>query len=425
MQELLAADSAESSAHPRRLMALGGRVPVAMIAACPFPANRGTPIRIRQMGEALHALGFDVHVITYHLGQELAIPGMTIHRTAPLKGYSELGAGPTWTKLMRLDPRLVRRTLQVVRRHNIRVVHAHHFEGALCALAARLVSGHFKVIYDAHTTLRDELLSYRGFRGPRFIKNLACDLLDGGLPRWCDHVVTVSERLRASLIRDGVAPERLSVIPMAINREEFEPVDMATARQRIGIEGRQLLVYAGNLAPFQGVDQLLRAWRMVVPTLPEARLLIVGRSTEEYVHMVQRLGIADHVIFTGEKPFAEVRLHIAAADAVVLPRDNCVGFPLKLLNYMAAGKPIVAFEGGGADVLRHLDNAFVVANEHEEAFAAGILTCLTHPAIPKKIALGARRDAERYGAESMASRVHALYRELLLPGPAPADALMR
>lgn len=425
MQELLATESPELRALPRRQLALGGRVPVAMLAACPFPANRGTPIRIRQMGEALHALGYDVHVITYHLGQELSLPGMTIHRTAPLKGYAELGAGPTWTKLMVLDPRLIRRTMEVVRRHNIRIVHAHHFEGALCALAARALSGRFKIIYDAHTTLRDELMSYRGFKGPRILKKLACDVLDGGLPRWCDHVVTVSERLRQSILRDGVAADRISVIPMAINREEFEPVDQAAARRRIGIEGRQLLVYAGNLAPFQGVDQLLRAWRMVAPTLPEARLLIVGRSSDEYVQMVQRLGLENHVIFTGEKPFPEVRLHIAAADAVVLPRDNCVGFPLKLLNYMAAGKPIVAFEGGGADVLRHLDNAWVVPNEHEEAFAAGILGCLTHPVIPGQIAAGARRDAERYGAESMARRVHELYRELLLPGPAPGDSALR
>ncbi|MSR74089.1 MAG: glycosyltransferase family 1 protein [Planctomycetes bacterium] len=409
----------------RRTIALGGRVPVAMVAACPFPANRGTPIRIRQMGEALDAAGYDVHVITYHLGTELSIPGMTIHRTRAQSRYTELAAGPTWTKLAILDPLLVLRIGQVVRRHGIRVVHAHHFEGALCALAARSLVGGFKVLYDAHTTLSDELHTYRNFRGPRFLKKIATEMLDSGLPRWCDHVVTVSERLRSALLDRGIPDERISVIPMAINREEFNTIDIREAKQRIGYADVPLVVYAGNLSAFQGVDHLLRAFRSVAASLPQTRLLIVGRPVDVYRNMVRDLGLDPYVVFVGERPFSEVRLHIAAADVVVLPRDNCIGFPLKLLNYMAAGKPIVAFHGGAGEVLTHLRNAYVVPDDHEEAFAAGIMTCLQHPSLPQRLAASARLDAQRYGARAMVDRVHSLYRKVLLPGPAPSGALVR
>ncbi len=409
----------------RRVLGLGGRVPVAMVAACPFPANRGTPVRIRQMGEALDAAGFDVHVVTYHLGSELALPGMTIHRTRAQPGYTELGAGPTWTKLALLDPLLVLRIAEVVRRHGIRVVHAHHFEGALCALAARFLVGGFKVLYDAHTTLSDELHTYQNFRGPRVLKKIAADLLDSGLPRWCDHVLTVSEKLRTALLDRGIPDHRISVIPMAINRDEFDTIEMHEAKRRIGFANTPLVVYAGNLAAFQGVDHLLRAFRSVAASLPETRLVIVGRPVEHYTNMVRELGLDPYVVFAGEKPFAEVRVHIAAADVVVLPRDNCIGFPLKLLNYMAAEKPIVAFHGGAGEVLQHLHNAYVVPNDHEEAFAAGIMKCLQHPTLSQRLAAAARQDAEHYGAAAMVERVRVLYRELLLPGPAPSGAVVR
>ena len=53
---------------------------IAMVAACPFPWPRGTPIRIHRMAEALGRRGHDVHVVTYHLGGPTPTPHMTVHR---------------------------------------------------------------------------------------------------------------------------------------------------------------------------------------------------------------------------------------------------------------------------------------------------------------------------------------------------------
>ena len=96
-------DTKEEECRHRQILTLGGRLPVAMVAACPFPANRGTPIRVQQMGEALVDLGYDVHVVTYHIGTERPLPGMTVHRTRPLRFYQDFSAGPNYAKLLLLD----------------------------------------------------------------------------------------------------------------------------------------------------------------------------------------------------------------------------------------------------------------------------------------------------------------------------------
>ena len=408
-------DTKEEECRHRQILTLGGRLPVAMVAACPFPANRGTPIRVQQMGEALVDLGYDVHVVTYHIGTERPLPGMTVHRTRPLRFYQDFSAGPNYAKLLLLDPLLVARLLAVVRKHGIRIIHAHHFEGALCALAVKRLIGSVQVIYDAHTSLKDELLDY-SFRVPKVLKKLAADILDSGIPRWSDHVVTVSDRLGEFIAHTGVPSSKITVIPMGVNAGEFPTIPTEEARAALGLTDEPTVVYTGNLAPFQGVDHLLRSFTIVTQESKKSRLIIVGRPTPGYQRMVDKLGIVDRVTFAGERPFDEVRTFLAAADVVVLPRDNCVGFPLKLLNYMAAGKAIVAFEGGSGEVLNHLENGYVVPDGDEAAFARGILNCLSDTGLSATIASGAHRTANRFDLDAMVGRIGRLYDSLELTG---------
>lgn len=404
--------------EPRRhLMELTGRIPVAMVAACPFPANRGTPIRIQQMGEALDRIGFDVHVVTYHLGEDRPTPGLTIHRIRSLVPYQEFNAGPNYRKLLALDPALAVKLGQVVLAHKIRVVHAHHFEGALCALAVKRLIGGIQVVYDAHTSLADELLDYAyPFFMPKWVKKVAASILDSAIPRWSDHVVAVSDSLKEFIVRSGVGASKVSVIPMAVNLGDFPVLDRHASRERLGLRDAPTVLYTGNLAPFQGVDHLLKSMRIVRSRREDVRLVIVGRPTPESRELAAELGIAADVHFAGEKSFDQVRDYLAAADVVVLPRERCPGFPLKLLNYMAAGRAIVAFRGSSREVLQHAVNGYVVPDGDEPAFAAGILHCLSDPGFSAAMGAAARRTADIYSEGEMDRRTSALYRSVLFSG---------
>src|SRR3954452_12570780 len=109
-----------------------------MVAACPYPARRGTPIRIQRLAEGRAARGHQVHVVTYHYGTGNPGPTLSVHRIPQIKSYQNLSPGPPYVKLALLDPLLAVKLGQVLRRHQVDSIHAPHFEALLGAAAARL-----------------------------------------------------------------------------------------------------------------------------------------------------------------------------------------------------------------------------------------------------------------------------------------------
>src|SRR5262245_41390288 len=182
-----------SSETNARYLRMVGFFRIAMVAACPFPHARGTPVRILRMSEALAALGHEVHVVTYHLGDGAAERAFRVHRTRELTTYRQFGPGPTLGKLLVLDPLLIARLGDILRDFPIDVIHAHHYEGLLVAVAARGVSSFRRgrrgarvpVIYDAHTLLASEL-PYYGPSLPAQLKRSLGLRLDRWLPKWSD-----------------------------------------------------------------------------------------------------------------------------------------------------------------------------------------------------------------------------------------------
>src|SRR3954447_3535670 len=105
---------------------------VCVLAACPFPANHGTPGSIRELAEATAERGHDVHVVTYHIGEDLPVRGVQLHRIPDLTGERNVIVGPT--KLRPLyDLQMVFKTIQVMRRYKLDLIHAHGYESALVA----------------------------------------------------------------------------------------------------------------------------------------------------------------------------------------------------------------------------------------------------------------------------------------------------
>ncbi len=388
--------------------------PIAIVAACPFPANRGTPARIRHITEILVRHGYLPHVVTYHLGSGPDVPGAVIHRTRAIRRYREFGAGPTFGKLLLLDPLLFFRLRKVVLEHGIRLIHAHHFEGAILALLLRATGTRCRIIYDAHTSLADEIHEYDDFRVPRVLRRAAASLLDSQVPLRADHVICVSDELAAFIRSRGVPAHRVSVVPMSVNTRDFLDRDPRPIREALGLENRRLVVYTGNLAPFQGVDALLQAFATVARRSPDAHLLLVSPRSDALEAQAAALGIADRLTCVGEKLFEEIPDYLAAADVVALPRPNCIGFPVKLLNYMAAGRPIVCFESTGAKALAHRQSGWLAADGDVTAFAEGILQCLEDTELSRSMGESARNEAiQRFEAAPHEKKLLEIYAGLL------------
>ena len=93
------------------------RYSIAMIAACPFPYPRGTPIRIFRMAQILSELGQEVHVVTYHLGQHVQSSPFAVHRIPNLKFYQKISPGPSYLKLLVVDPLLTLKILTLYKKY--------------------------------------------------------------------------------------------------------------------------------------------------------------------------------------------------------------------------------------------------------------------------------------------------------------------
>jgi glycosyltransferase involved in cell wall biosynthesis len=374
-----------------------------MIAACPFPWPRGTPIRIHRIAESVARRGHAVHVVTYHLGQELADPPFVVHRIRDVPFYRRTSPGPTVRKFFLLDPmlaRLLRRLHQEIR---FDLVHAHHYEGLLVASHALRDT---PIVYDAHTLLASELPTYRlGF--PRGWVRAVAPWLDRHLPRRADRIIAVSETIRRALTTSGAsAPERVHVIPNGVEWERFPP------EPGISADGRTV-VFAGNLAPYQRVDLALEAFARLHARRPDVRLMIVTDSPfTPFEALARRLGVRAAVELR-QAAFAEQPAILAAATVAVNPRVQCDGIPQKLLNYMAAGLPVVTFDSS-AGPLQHEVTGLRVPDGDTAAMAEALERLLSDRALARTLGNAARDQIRReFSWDQVAARVEDVYRTMM------------
>ena len=379
---------------------------IAVIAACPFPWPRGTPIRIHRIAEAVARRGHAVHVVTYHLGQELADPPFVVHRIRDVPLYRRTSPGPTVRKLLLLDPMLAGLLRRLHREIGFHLVHAHHYEGLL--VASHALRG-VPIVYDAHTLLASELPTYR-LALPRRLVRAVAPWLDRYLPRRADRIIAVSETIRHALTTLGAcAPERVHLIPNGVEWERFPAEWGITA-------DAPTVVFAGNLAPYQGVDLMLQAFALLHARRADSRLVIVTDSPfTPYEALARRLGVRAAVDLR-RATFAEQPAILAAATVAINPRVHCDGIPQKLLNYMAAGLPVASFESS-AGPLRHEATGLTVPDGDTAAMAAALERLLTDRPLARTLGDAARAQARReFSWDQVAARVEDVYRMALADG---------
>jgi glycosyltransferase involved in cell wall biosynthesis len=374
-----------------------------MVAACPFPWPRGTPIRIQRIAEAVARRGHAVHVVTYHLGEDLADPPFVVHRIRDVPAYRRTDPGPTVRKLFQLDPMLAGLLRRLHHELRFDLVHAHHYEGLL--VASHALRG-IPIVYDAHTLLAGELPTYPLGVPRRWIRSLA-PWLDRHLPRRADRVIAVSEAIRRALTTLGAsAPQRIHVIPSGVEWQRF------TVERGTTPDGRTV-IFTGNLAPYQGVNFMLEAFALLHARRADVRLMIVTDSPfAPFEPLARRLGVLAAVDLR-RATFPEQPALLAAATVAVNPRIRCDGIPQKLLNYMAAGMPIVSFEGSAGPV-RHEVTGLCVPDGNTADMADAMERLLTDPALARTLGDAARDLARReFSWEQVAARVEQVYREAI------------
>jgi 1,2-diacylglycerol 3-alpha-glucosyltransferase len=399
---------------------------IAMVAACPFPANHGSAASIREMSDTLTDMGHNVHIVTYPIGQEdIRVRRAKVHRTAPFRPESNAKVGPSSDKFF-LDFQLLRLLCRVIRRERIDIIHAHNYEGALVGIMAKWLTRR-PLLYNAVNLMSDELASYRFIR-PAWLAHGIARALDWFSPIFPDHITAVSPELRDWFIDQGVAAGKVDMVPAGIEPQLFDNPTPEKFRDKYQLNGRPVIMYTGVLNAFQRIDYLLRAFAVALKEQPDALLLIVSplvseTHEKEHSQLAEGLGISRSVVWIAPHTLADLPSYLALADVTVVPRPECPGHPVKLLNYMLAGKPVVSFAGGAKGV-RHLHDAFIVPNHDVEALGQGIVTLLKDRSLAAELGANARLTVlAEFDWRQICRKIERIYDQLLGVSDAPVRAL--
>jgi PEP-CTERM/exosortase A-associated glycosyltransferase len=263
-----------------------------------------------------------------------------------------------------------------------------------------------------HGTTQEGSLRYRTSRS---LESLAL--------RHADQVTTICEGLRGDIASRGIPPERITVIPNAVDvslfRLDTEPD--AELRRSLGLNGATVVGFAGSFYGYEGLDLLIEAVRQMLPRHPQLRVLLVGGGPQESNLRAQAVaaGLQEHVIFTGRVPHAEVQRYYELIDVLAYPRLPIrlteLVTPLKPLEAMAQGRMLVASDvGGHRELIRHGETGFLFRAGDAAALAGAIDDVLVRRPFWPKFREQARRfvEVERTWASSVA-RYREVYRRAL------------
>ncbi len=208
-------------------------------------------------------------------------------------------------------------------------------------------------------------------------------------------IITISNGLCEDIER--VYMGRVLVAPDGVDLEMFKNVPhRADARTMLDLpQDKKIVVYAGHLYGWKGVDTLLGA----AVTLPDMLFVFVGGTPEDIQVYKMKHGGSANVIFRGFVPHQQVPLYLSAGDVVALPNSQKEKIssrytsPLKLFEYMASGTPIVASDLPSLREVLSDECAVFVTPDDSESMAQGIRTAMTDGA---QRAVRAREEVQKY-----------------------------
>lgn len=340
------------------------------VAALPFPSAQGTQAALHAMLCALQEDGQRPELLCYAHGARAIAAPYVIHRPQLSLGVRSLRSGPSLPKLA-LDVVLSRALRKLYRSGQFDWVVAHHVEAA----AACLLAGVDRFAFVAHTSLREELPFYFPANFARSLRR-AGEGLDRFLCRRAARAFAVAPALARTLsTQSGLSVHSLHLpwpVPPAIR-----PDERAHARRELGFgPGDELVLYAGNLDPYQGLAVLAESLTSLSHQRPRLKLLLATQATPAALASCPLARwIAHRVALASE---SDRRRAYAAADLVVVPRASSGGLPVKLLDALARGVPVVAAHKAAAGLLLE-GLCKLVDGDDPRALAAAIASELTAP----------------------------------------------
>lgn len=328
-----------------------------------IPLHSGYTFRTAALLREQRALGWQTfHLTSPKQGKTIAsvedVDGLRFYRTPSATGFlADLPIGRELALMQQLETRLE----EVAREVRPDILHAH--SPVLNALPAIKVARRLgiPVVYEIRAFWEDAAVDH-GSTTEGSLRYRATRALETRAIRQVDHVFTICEGLRADIVARGIPASKVTVIPNAVDIASFQlasPPD-PQLQEKWGLTGRTVVGFIGSFYAYEGLDLLLDALPELIRQRPDVRLLLVGGGPQEanLRQQAERLGLGDHVIFTGRVPHQDVGRYYDLINVLAYPRHPMrlteLVTPLKPLEAMAQGQLFVASDvGGHKELIEH------------------------------------------------------------------------
>ncbi len=376
---------------------------ILLLAPEPFYQERGTPIAVDLVLKVLSERGDRIDVLTYHEGSDVAYENVTVNRIPRIPFVRGIRPGFSWKKVV-CDVFLFPLAILMASRGRYQMVHAVE-ESVFIALVIKRLH-RLPYVYDMDSSLTQGLIEKSRWLGPfgslltRF-ERLAVANAKAVLPV-CDALASEIQKYE---------PQKILVLHDISLLGSPDGATRENLRRQLGIAGL-LMMYVGNLEPYQGIDLLLESFAMALKRTDAVDLVIIGgrpRDIKKYQEKSERLGIHHRVHLLEPKPVAHLAAYLSQADILVSPRVSGMNTPMKIYSYLGSGRALLA-----TNLPTHtqvLDGQVAVLVEPTaEEFSEGILRLADDGALRSKLGLaGQKRVKERHTYEVFREKLNGLY----------------
>jgi D-inositol-3-phosphate glycosyltransferase len=386
-------------------------------------AAGGQNVYVRQVGEALAKLGWQVDMFTRKCDPNDA----TIVQHAPHCRTIRLIAGPQKyiprDELFQYMPDFVEAFVKFQQKEgtNYPLVHTHYWMSGWIGLQLK----HLQNAQIVHTYHSLGAVKYRSIADvPAVAKtrlSVECDLLERS------HCVVATSPQERDDLRQFVSPSgRVEIVPCGTDVDNFQPLSKAEARQELGLDrDEKIVLYVGRFDPRKGIETLVRACgKLAQSDSPQFRLVVVGGSDPAAADGAERarieglvasLGLSAIVDFVGMVGHDRLPMYYTAADVCVVP-SHYEPFGLVAIEAMACGTPVVASAVGGLKfTVIPEETGLLVPAQDVDGFATAIGRILSDD-IAWVQSIGDRASArvrEHFSWSGVAAQLSDLYRRIL------------
>jgi len=311
---------------------------VLFISPQPFFQWRGSPIRVNFNIIALTELGYKVDLLTLPVGEDKKFTNGRVIRVANPLSIKNVPIGPSLSKIF-FDILILYKGFKLCRKNDYAVIHGVEEAGLIGVILARMFKT--KSIFEKHS----DPFSYK--KG--LLKNsllMVYAKVEKLTVKLCDGVIGTGRGLVDQVNKMGYKTPAFHIFDIPSSLTEPSPEKVEQIRKKlIQKEGEILVTFVGSFATYQGVDLMFNAIPMVVNKNHRLRFIIIGGTDDEISekqNILKQHQANNAVTFVGKVAPDTLPEYLYGSDILLSPRISGINTPLKILDYMKAGKPVMA-----------------------------------------------------------------------------------